>query len=425
MSLHPAPRSRNGQHGQALVLMVFALTAVLIAVALVVDGGNVWAQQRMVQNGSDSSSEAGAIVMAQRMAGVSAPAGGWDAAVSSAIQTNAGANDVTVTAAYYTDVCGIPLKSDGSAALNADGTYDLPAAARVGNGLPPDLSATPDCPSLKVGPPAGVMVLGHRSVGSYFAGVVGISSFSVDTRATAVAGVLQSSCDATQGEACALLPVIFPVDIVSCDGSNNPLDTHQEWVLNQLYKVPLCKNGPGNVGWLDWTPPNGGTSELVQSILHPNNPAIDLPSWQFVTETGNVNSGNVENAINTYDGQVVEIPMFDLTCNTSPDGSQVANGPDYGCPPANVGGNGQNQWYRIPSFAFFQLCSSAFADCVAAGATDGAYVNGNNKSVCDTGNGATSCLVGRFVKVLKTGTVGPGVGGGTSNNPVLGVQLIK
>lgn len=430
MSLH-LPRGLRDESGQALVLMVGALVVVLAAVALIVDGGNAFAQQRIVQNGSDAAAEAGAIVMAQEFAGVTPPALGWDATVAAAVQANAAANSVTVDGAYYTDICGIPLQADGNAALNADHTENLAAAAPVGQGQPASTNTTPDCPSYSVGPPAGVLVLGHKTVPTYFAGIVGIDSIPVNTRATAVAGYLQGYCDSSQGAACALLPVTIPVNIVTCDGSNNPLDTGTPWVLNQVYRVPLCKNGPGNVGWLDWTPPGGGTSELIQSIDHPDNPAINLPSWQYITSTGNVNSSGVESAIRNYDGDVVMIPQFDLTCNpgngVTPDSTNpaIVTGPNYGCPAGALGGNGQNQWYRIPSFAFFQLCSSADADCVAAGDTFGAYISGNNKTQCEAGgNGATSCLVGKFVKILATGTVGPGVGGGGSNLPTIGVQLI-
>ena len=33
-------------------------------------------------------------------------------------------------------------------------------------------------------------------------------------------------------------------------------------VTGQVITIPLCKNGPGNVGWIDWSPTAGGTSEL-------------------------------------------------------------------------------------------------------------------------------------------------------------------
>jgi hypothetical protein len=75
----------------------------------------------------------------------------------------------------------------------------------------------------------------------------------------------------------------------------------------------------------------------------------------------------------------------------------------------------------MPSFAFFQLCSPSTAGC---GGAYGAYISGNDSATCDTGNGATSCLVGKFVDILATGTVGAGVGSGTGNKAI-GVQLIK
>jgi len=52
-------------------------------------------------------------------------------------------------------------------------------------------------------------------------------------------------------------------------------------------------------------------------------------------------------------------------------------------------------------------------------------VNGSNKAACDTGNGATPCLIGKFVTFVTAGTVGPGLGGGTTTGAALGVQLIK
>ncbi len=79
----------------------------------------------------------------------------------------------------------------------------------------------------------------------------------------------------------------------------------------------------------------------------------------------------------------------------------------------------------MPSFAHFQLCISTDPACTAVGASFGAYISGNNKAVCDTGNGATSCLVGKFVSIEDSGTIGAGFGGGTGNSKAGGVQLIK
>ncbi|HYK96041.1 MAG TPA: Tad domain-containing protein [Candidatus Dormibacteraeota bacterium] len=430
------PQGARRESGQAIVVMVGAILLAVAMVATIVDGGNVLAQQRVAQNGVDAAAEAGAVVLASRLAGASTPSGGWDVNVSTRIAQVAAANNITVTAAYYTDICGIPLESDGTAAINADNTENLAVALTVGNGshiLPGGTATAPDCPNRSVGPVAGVLVIGGKDVGTYVARAIGITKFTVTTRATAVAGYLQGYCDSSQGHYCALLPVTFPVDIITCNGNNRPIDSGTPWQFNTVYKFPLCSNSPGNVGWLDWTPPSGGSSELVCSILTPNNPAINLPSWQYVTSTGNVNGGggscqmSVQDAIRTYEGQVVLAPQFDLTCNpgnnNSPDSTTPAiiTAPNYGCPAGSLGGNGQNQWYRMPSFAFIELCGPAVAGCSGLHA---AYISGNDAATCDTGNGATSCIVGKFVDVMGTGTVGAGVGSGTGSKAI-GVQLIK
>ena len=247
-------------------------------------------------------------------------------------------NGVTVPDAYYTDICGRLLRSDGTAASG-------PAtAARVGAGtLPTNNHTNPDCPNAIVGPVAGVLANATRPFTPYVARVIGFTSFSANTTATAVSGVLQGTCAADA----LVLPVTAPVTVVSCDGTGSAVGTATKWPKYTRMIIPLCKNNPGNVGWLDWTPKGGGTSELIDSILHPNNPAIDLPSWQYVTATGNVNSKGVEDALNTYIGQVVLFPLFDLTCADDPNKAQVGVAPSYGC--GDIGGSGQNQWYRIPS----------------------------------------------------------------------------
>ena len=92
-----------------------------------------------------------------------------------------------------------------------------------------------------------------------------------------------------------------------------------------------------------------------------------------------------------------------------------------------MGGGGTNQWYHLPQFASFQFCGPTIPECVDAGVTQGAYINGSNP-ICATldyaTSGTTSCLVGRFVKFITEGTVGPGTGSGSSTDAI-GVQLIK
>ena len=60
--------ARRAQTGQAIVVMVVAIVVALAMVATIVDGGNVFAQQRVTQNGADATAEAGAVMLAERLA---------------------------------------------------------------------------------------------------------------------------------------------------------------------------------------------------------------------------------------------------------------------------------------------------------------------------------------------------------------------
>ena len=429
-------RRRGDAQGQALPLMILAMVALIAMTGAIIDGGNLMANQRATQNGSDAAAEAGAIVLARRLAGSTEPGGGWDSAVNAAVNASATANTITVIKAYYTDICGIPLKADGTAALYGDGTYNFDLAKLVGTGLPNPTTTTPDCPSHTVGPVAGVIVLARRSISTYFSGIVGINSMQVDTQTTAAAGFLQESCAASQGQACGMLPIALPVNEAVCGNNNSLVDTGNSWVADgkRVYVVPLCSNGPGNVGYIDWTPPSGGTQELIASVTNPNNPAVPLPSWQYISSTGNVNSADLEAAMRRYDGRVVLVPQFDLTCspghNETPNSSQppINTAPDYGCPTGDLYGQGATQWYRIPAFTHFRLCTSTSSACMAIGAEHGVYLSGSN-GICNLagGNGATACLIGTFESIIRTGAIGatPSGGWSTTNSKAVGIQIIK
>ena len=76
----------------------------------------------------------------------------------------------------------------------------------------------------------------------------------------------------------------------------------------------------------------------------------------------------------------------------------------------------------MPTFAYFELCDPSIPACSGR---QGAYIRAATRPMCDTGNGATSCLVGKFVDILSTGTVGPGAAARGPAAKALGVQLIK
>ena len=90
-------RRRDESVRQAIVVMIGAILLAVALVATIVDGGNVFAQQRVTQNGVDAAAEAGAVLLAERLAGADAPSGGWDVNIGARIHQVAEANNITST----------------------------------------------------------------------------------------------------------------------------------------------------------------------------------------------------------------------------------------------------------------------------------------------------------------------------------------
>ncbi len=382
MSNAVSPDVRVAERGQIIILVALGLVALLGMTALIIDGGNAWAQRRGTQNATDSAALAGATVMVQNLAGVSKT----DSDVLAAITSKMTTNSSTLDTAVYVDWSNATIR----AVTNT--TAAIPTTA------------------------AGVAVHGSRAFGTYLAGVAGINTLSSGADATAVAGTLKGICPADAG--CAVVPVTFSINISDCTSNGNITIGSNIWPLvsidtatadkgvgNYEAIVPLCKVGPGGVGWLDM----GCGGNLSSQITAPCNKAFDIPTWLH-TSPGNPNS--VESEMNTYQDKVILIPLFDGTCRSVPTSGLL---PDCTDP-----GNGNNLYYHIPKFAGFLL--------------DQAYIQGNNRPACNSapgitvtppagGNGGTSCLKGWFVRYVTQGPVGaydPTQDAGAA----LGVQLI-
>ena len=387
--------ARTDPRGQVLVIVAAGLVSLVAVTGFVIDGGYAWGQQRMNQNAADAASEAGAVVLAEILTGLPRS----DGDVLTAVGGSTAANGVTKVGAWYTDILGSLIDAGGAV------VGSRAAAAAVGSGaIPPEA--------------AGVEVATSKTFDTFLMAIIGFETLTTTADATAVAGYVQSICRA-DGD-CAVLPVTIPLNVVTCNSSGDivPADPVQEWpYFNVPVTIPLCKNNPGNVGWLDWTPTAGGVSELVTAIGPPGtNDTMTVPGWFYVTATGNINSAQVEDALNWYtaNGIPVLIPMFDSTCNTEPNPPSPGVGDVDRCPPANVGGQGQNQWYHVDRFVSFLF-----------DVPKGAYVSGSDKAACEeNGNGATSCLKGQFVRFVGPGaTVGRGTGNPGAS--AVGVQLIR
>ncbi len=445
----------RGAAGQTLVIFAVAVVALMAAIAVVIDGGNAFAQQRVTQNGVDAAADAGATVLVNNVAvqigGTLLPK--TDADVNTAVTTIASQNGISNETAYYTTVAGNCILSNQTSA--APPCNSLPTAVAVGSGVIPtvlpDASGNPQCPlpyyssgttTTSPGTAAsacGVAVYGSRGFRTFVAGAIGITQFTASAAATAVAGAQDSICPA--GTPCGFLPITFPTNLTECS-STNKLDFNHWLAYNVIPSgtpltstnesiIQICGTAAGSVGFLAIQPEDGGgVADLGQDIRVPDNPPLFLPLW-INAQTGNTNA--VESDVNTYAGnvvgtyepgkdQLITIPLYDCTTDVKVVGGQQnpATSPAE-CSGLSAGdlntGTGNNLYYHIPSVAGFIL--------------DHAYIQGNNKPECNSspgtviggGNGATACLKGWFTSISTPSTaVGTGYG---SLETSFGVQLIR
>jgi hypothetical protein len=395
--------------GQIIVLIALGMVAMLAAVALVIDGGNAYAQQRKTQNGIDASAESGATQLARMMSGVAIT----DLDVQTAINQTATANAITtVDEADYVDLDGVVLGPVGT------GT------------IPPDTQ--------------GVRVGGSRDFGTYVGAIVGLRQWKASAEATAITGFAEETGFG------GVVPLTFPILLTQCesgggssklyfpdDGIVDPPDnpafgTSWPFGPNNRVAIPLCSNGPGNVGWIDWDSGGGGVAQLTKYILGQiPNPPITTPHWYEVTETGGKTA--LDAPMDTLEGHDITIPIFHAeaddpstpqdetligTCDATP---ALPRNVITDCAPPDIGANGQG-WYFLETFGVFHLEHSYIQGMHQAECNDPALVS--TASPDSTHNPVNNCLIGYFKDkvVAKNMTVGSATA--TSEFQPLAIQLI-
>jgi Flp pilus assembly protein TadG len=365
------------QRGQILVLFVLGLLVIIAGVALLIDGGNAYAQERSVQNGSDAAANAGADVLAQKLAGLTKT----DSDVAAAISSVAGFNTVTPVA-YYTNVDGNPIDGAGNVVAVA-------AAAQVGAGgaIPPNAQ--------------GVHVGGARSFNTTFARAIGIPTMTASSEAIAITGKVIGG---------AFLPVVFPINITDCSGNGNLGTGKDQWPVSQPgdppahpvgqeFIVPLCKTGGGSFMVLDL---DGIKNDCADEVLHPSFKQFAFFPVDVDSDNGNNCAKQMSDAVSSLHGKTVLVPICDdNNCNTS---------------------GGSHATYHITGVASFYIDymddsnNQNNSNCAA-------HTNSEGQTIIPiAGNGSSSCIVGWFVRFITAGPVGAGPVG---NGDAIGIQLIQ
>ena len=361
--------------GQILAIVAVGMIVMIVMVGLIVDGGYAWGQQRIAQNAADSVSMAGTAVIQEYLSAPPSPPNGGD--VGCAAEAAADAHGIALERAEYTNSAG-NLFSPSIEVPACNATAAIPGGAQ------------------------GVKATASHDFDTFLMRAVGFATITASAEATAVVGTPAGVCAAADG--CVVLPVTFPRTVDTCDGTNTRIIGDAEWTIldedatldaSNLSIVPLCKKGPGAVGWLDF-----GCGNLRAHITNPCNGFIPIPAWLH-TSPGNSNC--CEDELEAYSGTVpgvpevedlvVYIPIHDNTCSSQPADD------DPVCPEGDWTGNGNLLNYHVPYWVGFKL--------------DGPFVSGNDRE-CNQlpgnppagGNGATGCLKGWFVsKVAAPGPI--------------------
>jgi hypothetical protein len=308
---------RRRGRGQILVLFAGSLVAIILAIGLVVDGGNALAQRRGAQNAADFGAMAGARVIAEWVGGDLA--NGTDANVRDAI-TNAVVGNGGVAPVY--------LLADSPQYVNSNGAI----VGAVGNGVIPASAA-------------GVTVGASRSWRPYFLGIVGVSNWTASANATAKGGYCLD---------CAPPPgTLFPVGIAqayfttyqSCSG---PVSNIVGDPCYPVHLTPGNLNVPGGFGWLKFGCAGFGLGQGSNGGCDNNKPFLQTeigpPSDSFGCCTA-VGQGGLDR-IGSLPGNKVS-----ADCSYYIDNQIVVTVPIWD----TAGGTGSNGWYHIIGFAGFQL----------------------------------------------------------------------
>jgi hypothetical protein len=408
--------SRRGAEGQILVIAAGAMVAIVVMVGLVIDGGAVYAQQRLAQNGSDAISTAATLVIAENLGSATDIRNQHD--VWFAADQIAAKDGLAGWTGVYTDDRGVPLDPPVNV---TDTTAAIPAAAR------------------------GVRAGGSRVVETTFSRVVGFDQLTATAEATVVAGKASGECTIDEFDACTLLPVTFPVQTYECDSGGDLIPGTGTWVgapppgadptdpywplvgvedlpggdfvngnPDTLAILPLCKsasNGSGAFGWLDLDP---GISNLGGEIDGPLTVEVDVPDW-FQTQSGNPNS--VDDNISNYIHQRVLIPLNNGACRVDPGTAST-------CPIGQEGKDpvGNNTWYYVHTLGNFYIDQVLIQ---GPGVVDKcAQPPGSPLVPVTSGAGFLGCLKGWFLNYVSSGAIIPDqpiVRGQTS----IAIQLIK
>lgn len=232
---------RRRSPGQIVVMFGIGLLVILLSVGLVVDGGTAFLERRGAQNDADVATLAGTRVVAD--------------AYTDAERRDRSRGDV------YAAISASMARNGCEPAGAASCVWQ---ARFVGQGERDLGPVTPgDALGIRGSGILGVRVDVTRRPRTYFLGVIGQSSWKVETTATALATTPK------QAPAGQLLPIALKEPAVP-------------FQAGQVYDVTAGKTTPGGFVWLSWSG-SKSPGALSASVCSPNNSAFSIGASTWIS----------------------------------------------------------------------------------------------------------------------------------------------
>jgi hypothetical protein len=361
-------RSKSAQGGAALLLATLSMGLLLGLGGLAVDAGRLFVTKTELQSAMDSCALAASARLNPGVPNIyflqAAEAAGKSMSDPSKISAGGTPRPPTsVNRAYFQSNDITPGSISVEFSANLTGPF-----ATIGGGASPALSKFVRC-SYDMGAIPLTMIRALAAVpgiGSTIAATTNVKSSAVASRTPGIAG------NPTSSTSCGL----FPISV--CNMPGGTAATNWGYFVGQRITAPCSSAGPscskpapGNFGWVDFTPPGGGASEM-EGLMTGLGQCGSVPVGTGIIQTGLLNS--VQAGWNSRFGLYGPGGSANKT-NAPPDYTGFAWDP---ATPAPVGSSTYATSYAAKANASAIFDSSAGA-LTAMGYTGGAFGGGVTK----------------------------------------------
>ena len=340
---------RNEQ-GQSVVLIALGLAVLMAFMALAVDGGNVYAQRRQIQNAVDAASSAAGERLARHDPTTNGRA------------TNGQVNDIVK---QYLRRNGVNVDAPDINAYNYHARYvtrDTANATHIDTAditsYGSNLAAPLKIPSGTGDPVVGVHVTVDKQFNSFFANIIGIRTMQVGAAAPGYGAPIVNNATPgpeTTGACCSdeIAPIAINQDMFQdLDGDGNLDVTFEEGSATTEFQIYNRATTAPNFVFTRWKTQGTDATTLANNISDVSRSGTWYVQEWVQTSTSNMSSSSVYNALNTRRtaGLPLTIIVYDSTRSS-------------------------NSEFRVVGFARFQITgvcrpgSTSAGTCSVSGAT--------------------------------------------------------